>query len=304
MLRQTQQEEDENLRHELDNELDSIRSLLFAAPPAGTTSESSADKEPPTPVVADLPPDDQDKEYDHYVRELALDRRAKPKDRTKTEEELALEEKEVLEKAERRRIRRMNGAESESDDEGPKAKRKRSRPRSGDDLEDDFYAEDGGLGGLGAGLGEGVEVHVSEMGSGEADNDEEGSQEGSGEDDSGEEDDKDGSLAEDFDSASEDSGDEDGEAGESEALVKTKLERRTKSLSAAKELPYTFPCPATHDELLEIVDDVDDKDIPTVIKRIRTLYHPSLAQENRVKLQVRRHDHLPFIIAERDLRRA
>ena len=69
MLRQTQQEEDENLRHELDNELDSIRSLLFAAPPqAGPSAEGEAS----APVTADLPPDGEDKEYDQYVRELAL----------------------------------------------------------------------------------------------------------------------------------------------------------------------------------------------------------------------------------------
>ena len=113
MLRQTQQEEDENLRHELDNELDSIRSLLFTAPPApGPSTESKAS----APIPDTHTPDNQDKEYDQYVRELALDRRAKPKDRTKAEEEVALEEKEVLEKAERRRLRRMNGEESESDE--------------------------------------------------------------------------------------------------------------------------------------------------------------------------------------------
>ena len=38
------------------------------------------------------------------VRELAFDKGSKPKDRTKTEEELALEEKEALEKVERTRM--------------------------------------------------------------------------------------------------------------------------------------------------------------------------------------------------------
>ena len=40
-----------------------------------------------------------DKDYDQHVRELALDKRAQPKDRAKTEEELALEAKEALENA-------------------------------------------------------------------------------------------------------------------------------------------------------------------------------------------------------------
>ena len=116
-MRQTQQEEDENLRHELDNELDSIRSLLFAAPQAETPAGPSTNAPASLPVSAASQPEDQDKEYDQYVRELALDRRAKPKDRTKTEEEQALEEKEALEKAEKRRLRRMRGEESESEDD-------------------------------------------------------------------------------------------------------------------------------------------------------------------------------------------
>ena len=35
--------------------------------------------------------DEKDQEYDQFVRELAFEKRAKPKDRTKTEEEIALE---------------------------------------------------------------------------------------------------------------------------------------------------------------------------------------------------------------------
>ena len=77
-MRQTQQEEDENLRHQLDNDFDSIRSLLFAGPPAPPASgeQQAEDQFPmPVPTSADPPPDDNDKEYDQYVRELALDRR-------------------------------------------------------------------------------------------------------------------------------------------------------------------------------------------------------------------------------------
>ncbi|KAI1796126.1 Nop14-like protein [Ganoderma leucocontextum] len=263
ILRQNQQEEDENLRHELDNELDSIRSLLFAAPPA--PGPSAEDEAPASgPVIPPL--DDQDKEYDQYVRELALDRRAKPKDRTKTEEEIALEEKASLEKAERRRRRRMNGEESESEDEG-KGKRKQTGPRGGDDLDDDFVAEEGsGWGGLGVGLGDDVSTSSGD----------------DGEDDEGE---ADGSVAEEFESASEESGEESGKEGEEEALVKSSRKRSAKPSAPAKELPYTFPCPETHEEFLEIVENIDDNDVPTILKRIRTLHHPSLAEENKFKLQ-------------------
>ncbi|KAI9000756.1 Nop14-like protein [Trametes punicea] len=280
-LRQTQQEEDENLRHELDQELDSIRSLLFAVPPpAEHAAEGSAGTSDPASAAAAAVPDD-DKEYDQYVRELALDRRAKPKDRTKTEEELALEEKEALEKAERRRLKRMRGEDTDSEDE-QQGKRKQPRQRGGDDLEDDFHEED--WSGLGAGLGDDAAATESEDGideesQGEGESDEEGSE---SEEENDEEDD---SIADEFESAEEDSGEEDGEVGESEALVQSSRRRRTKAQPPAKELPYTFPCPATHDEFLEIVEDIDDKDIPTVVKRIRALHHPSLAEENKFKLQ-------------------
>ena len=64
--------------------------------------------------------------------------------------------------------------------------------------------------------------------------------------------------------------------------------RKAKAKSSAKyELPFTFPCPAEHDEFLEIVEDIADEDIPTVVQRIRALHHTSLAAENKSKLQVR-----------------
>ncbi|KAH9855079.1 Nop14-like protein [Lenzites betulinus] len=272
MIRQTQQEEDENLRHELDNELDSIRSLLFAPPP----TESAA--APSFATGSNAFPVEAEKEYDQFVRELALDRRARPKDRTKTEEELARQEKEALEKAERSRLKRMRGEDSDSEDE-QRGKRKQVRSRGGDDLEDDFYDEDPEPA-LGAGLGDRVAVEDSEdqEDEGEESEDEEGSEEG-------EEESEDGSVAAEFESAEEDSGEEDGEEGESEALVQSSRKRKAKGKSVAKELPFTFPCPETHDEFLEIVENVEEKDIPTVLKRIRTLYHPSLGDDNKFKLQ-------------------
>ena len=57
--------------------------------------------------------------------------------------------------------------------------------------------------------------------------------------------------------------------------------------SKTNELPYTFSCPDSHDDFLKIVADIDDADVPTVVKRIRALHHPSLAEDNKFKLQVR-----------------
>jgi nucleolar protein 14 len=271
----------ENVRHELDNDFAALRDLIYAPDPStssgsnlvplGTRAESSA--KPPADVnetLKVLAPEAQDDDYDQHVRELAFDKRAKPKDRTKTEEELALEEKNALEKAERARRRRMLGLEEESDGEG---KGKGKRKRGADDLEDDFYDEDAELGGLGAGLEGGDTLEAEEE-------ENEGSSDGEGQDDEGE------SSGGEEEGSTDDSEDE---QGEHENLVSVVPSARGKSkarqLSSA-ELPFTFPCPSTHEDFLKIVDGAADADVPIIVQRIRTLYHTSLAPENKFKLQV------------------
>ncbi|THH27646.1 hypothetical protein EUX98_g6552 [Antrodiella citrinella] len=276
ILRQTMQEQDEALRHELDQELDSIRSLLYA-PEASSSKDVHA---APALESAVEKIDDKDQEYDQFVRELVFEKRAKPKDRTKTEEEEALEEKEALEKAERRRIRRMDGDDADSDDEDAGKKKGKKGNRGGDDLEDDFVGEEDVDGGLGAGLEGNVDRRGNEEDDDEEDDDEE---EEDGEDDSNEVD-EDNATGESM--LSDDNYEHD--AGEHEDLVEASNRKRSikkTASSTAAELPFTFACPSTHDELLEIVETVNDNDIPTVIKRIRALHHPSLAEDNKFKLQ-------------------
>ena len=275
----------ENVRHELDNDFTALRDLIYAPDPStssgsnlvplGTRAESSA-KPPPDvdETLKVLIPEAQDDDYDQHVRELAFDKRAKPKDRTKTEEELALEEKESLEKAERARRRRMLGLEEESDDE-EKGKGKGKRKRGADDLEDDFYDEDAELGGLGAGLVGGDTLEVEEE-------EDEGSSDDEGQDDEGE-----SSGGEEEEEVSTD--DSEDEEGEHENLVSVAPSAKGKSKArqlSSVELPFTFPCPSTHEEFLKIVDGAADADVPIIVQRIRTLYHTSLAPENKFKLQV------------------
>ena len=216
---------------------------------------------------------DGDGNYDQHVRELAFDKRSKPKDRTKTEDELALEEKEVLERAERRRRRRMLGQnESDSEEEGTvKGKRK----RGADDL--DFDDGSGEWSGLGAGLDQ-TSAPLSEA------SEEEDAEE----------------VAETSDDESSNKGDaesfgdeymqnSDGLDEEHEDLVTLASLPKGKSMGkkgAKNELPFTFPCPGSHEEFLEIVEDIDDAHVPTVVQRIRTLYHTSLGADNKFKLQV------------------
>ncbi|CAA7258546.1 unnamed protein product [Cyclocybe aegerita] len=285
MLRQLERDRNDNVRHELDDQFATLRELIYAPDPSSSGSNSiplgvrepavgSPSEDATDSVVAKLLPEGD--EYDQHVRELAFDKRSKPKDRTKTEEELALEAKETLEKAERKRRRRMLGLDG-SDSEGETGKPRGKRKRGADDLEDDFNGELGEYDGLE--LGAGLEEKVEDSGEG----DEEGSNEDEENPDEGPEEDEDGG-----ESGDEESDDSEREEGEHEQLVATFKASKGKSQGkklAKQELPFTFPCPETHEEFLDIVENVDDEDVPTVVQRIRALHHTSLAADNKFKLQ-------------------
>jgi nucleolar protein 14 len=260
------------MREALDEDIDGLRELL--GPAAGPSR-------PPR-----VKPAAEDADYDQFVRTLAFEARAKPKDRTRTEEELALEEKEKLEEAEAKRLRRMRGEESE--EEGDSRKRKRAAAGA-DDLDDDYVEDEEGL--LGPGL---TREDIENMGTlgGEdvsGDEDEEDGTEGEEDDDEEDDDEEDDEEDEDDDEEDEDGLedlDEASEAGSVEEVVR-KSKGKAKATNPVKEIPYTFPCPTTIDELEDILDEHDDAAVPVIIQRIRALHHPSLAQGNKEKLQVR-----------------
>jgi nucleolar protein 14 len=243
--------------------------------------------------------------YDSYVRLLALEPRAQASDRLKTSLELAREEVERLGIMEKKRLRRERGEDSESDDEETKkAKLKKKRAPQGDDLDDD-YAMDGSdeegadeqlgqglVGGFGNQIIELQEPVVVEEKSEEEEEDEE------------DEDDDDNAMdLEDLEGSDEEVG------GEVEALVSGERlpttnifdkKARTwtgQSAPSIDSLPFTFPCPSTHADFLRLLatagivpgkgNEEESKDgTITVIKRIRTLYHPGLGDGNKEKLQV------------------
>ncbi|KAI9467126.1 Nop14-like protein [Lactarius psammicola] len=257
-LRRKQQEEANDIRHQLDRELDTIRNLLSGPDLVSDSVEKDVGSQ-----AFEASRGDHDQQYDQFVRELIFDQRSKPKDRTKTEEELALEAKIALEKAERQRIRRMNGEDDDESSEGEKP-RKRKRPIGGDDLEDDFSDIDD-LGRLGAGL-------RSDLDGANEDNDSEygASDNGSGA------------------SENDTSGEDDPAppwSGLPSMTVSVSEKRECGESTSSNELPYTFPCPSSHEEFLDIVGGLADQDSLTVIERIRTLHHPSLSPENPSKLQ-------------------
>lgn len=127
--RQKLKDENEDLRRELDAEVDDVRSLLLAmnepAKAAPLPGKSTAPSATSAPIVNAA-------DYDSLVHQLAGEKRAKPQDRLKSEEELAVERKEKLERLEQDRQRRLLGLLPEDEAMG----RARHRPEtSGDYLE-------------------------------------------------------------------------------------------------------------------------------------------------------------------------
>lgn len=297
---------DDDLREELDDDLDGLRELLTAAPMADRDAL-------PGPSRTKKPADaGDDKAYDQFVRTLAYEARAKPKDRTKTEDELAVEEAEELQKAEARRLRRMRGEDISDEEEegggGYRKRRKLERRGDADDLDDDFEEDL-----LGPGI---TREDLEKMGraqngaSPDGSGDEEGGSDVSGSDDEDEGEDEDEDEDEDEEDGEEDveeDDEDDGEDDEDEMSAMEDLDEapelvpvdsdddeqvvkraKGKKAKTTKEVPYTFPCPANIEEFEDIMEDLDDSALPLVVQRIRAIHHPSLAQGNKEKLQVSR----------------
>ena len=221
--------------------------------------------------------------YDAALREMVYDKRSKPTERTKTEEEIAQEEMERLQKLEEERSKRMRGDLAGVEEGGD-----RNRPRrEGDDLDDDFVPDEQEADFYG--LGKGALTEEAEA-SAEEEEEEEGKAEN---DNDEEEEDEDGSddgfdLARYFTDEEDESDnpEDDEEDEESEIIPATKRLRLAESSTSAKELAYTFPCPSTFDQMLDILKDVPASSVPTVIERIEILHSTKLLMENREKLEV------------------
>jgi len=255
--RQQQHEEDVEDIEALDAELPSLKSLLRNVQP-----QKPVRMEKTAEMLS----------YDAAIREMVHDKRSQPAVRTKTEEEIALEEMERLQRLEEARLRRMEGDDGDEEDG-------RRMTREGDDLDDDFVPDPGeeDFYGFGNGVDESGEDVVSDEGPSEGDSNEE------------EEDDADDN----FDAADYFTDEETGEIrgqekDDDDDIIPATKKLRTQeppTLSSAKELAYTFPCPSTMEEMLDILKDVPTDSIPIVIERIEILHSTKLLAENRQKLE-------------------
>ncbi|PWW76279.1 Nop14-like protein [Tuber magnatum] len=256
--RQKAKEDDDEDREKLDAQMNDIWALLGAKKPATIGLTTGANNEP-----------GREYDYDVAVREMAFDKRSKPSERTKTGEEKLQEESERLKKLEEARQKRMRGEEVSGDE--------REAP-SGDDEAD--FGDAAGYG-LGAGIPTapvGGNFNPDEL----VDGDYEVSEDGYIDvDENGE---VNASGAEHSDDYNSDYGGVGGsdelEGNEEDDFLEVLGNKSGKD----NGLAFTFPCPQTHEEFLEIVRDISIDDLPTVVQRIRVLYHPKLDAENKHKL--------------------
>lgn len=316
--RQQAKEDDDDLRAELDKDLQGVFSLLkscqrqpLAPPPLGEANRAAMPMNPDRAALLSGKDRSQtDKEYDERLRQMAFDKRAAPTQKTKTQEERLEEEARRLKELEDQRLRRMRGERDSSDDEVIKA----GENLQGDDdgvLEDEEET---------LGLGAGIKV-----------------QGGSRQDDVEDEDDfliEDGLVASGSDvELSDDEYSSAGSAGSQaddeedmefvrgllskddtgrEGLVNSMVNGGPAVTDGiASNLAYTYSCPQTHAELLRITKNVPIVNLPTIVQRIRALYHPKLQKDNKVKLGAfskvlvehiaflaDKHDRQPFSVME------
>ncbi|TEA22759.1 putative nucleolar complex protein 14 [Colletotrichum sidae] len=279
--RQVAKDEDEELRLQLDKELPNLHALL-----SGRGKAEKANANEPSKLIAGVDRETFNKDFDLRLKKLVQDRRAAPTERTKTDEEIAEQESKRLKELEEKRLKRMrgesvsdSGEEEEEDDEDEEmedrpdfefipeeededfglGKGLKARPTAtelGFDDEDDFIIDDDLVA-----SGSDLEL-VSEE---EEDSDEEA--EGEGEDD-----DEDDEFTK-------------GLLNEEEVKSSVFAKGATGELEGADgDLPFTFPCPQSYEELHALAQKYPSDKLPTIVQRIRALYHPKLDSRHKEKL--------------------
>ncbi|KAF2165484.1 hypothetical protein M409DRAFT_67297 [Zasmidium cellare ATCC 36951] len=286
--RQKAKEDDDDLRMELDQGIGELMGLLQGVKkPTPKQSEEAPAHDSNGPVVNSdrqrlldgMDRDKADKEYDVRLKELARDTRAKPSERSKTAEEKAQEEAERLKVLEEKRLKRMRGEEVEDDV---------ARDDVGDDHDlegDEDIPDEAAEFGFTASVSQPQEQSQQDVQPDEDEFDLDEDLVASDEDVelSGDE----------SDNSSDDEAEIDAPEDEEDEFVKDILGPQTTSgsndvklgekgaTSTGSGLAFTYNCPRSHPELLELVQDLPPDQLITVIQRIRALYHPSLSAANK-----------------------
>lgn len=288
--RQAAKEDDEDLRLALDKETADIRRLLL-----GDHRQRQMEQLQNDPKIASLAGVDKDafeKEYDLAVRKMVADKRAKPTTRTKTEEQILEEHSRRLRELEHKRLRRMNGEVvsdsdegEEAEEEGPDDAREDSREPAVEIIRDDGEDVD-------FGLGRGIKARPTAAELGFDDEDDfliDDNLVASGSDLEDLDDDDAFDESDDEAPAIDDEEDDEFTKGlltetETKDAIFNQSKKGQPAYSTEDGLPFTFPCPQSHSEFLDLIKDIPLPKLPTVIQRIRALYHPKLLSANKEKL--------------------
>ncbi|KAL9128249.1 MAG: hypothetical protein Q9217_003039 [Psora testacea] len=282
--RQQAKEDDDDLRAELDKGLPDLFAMLRGTqrkdPPlfaANKPKDENGSVNPDRLALLEGKSRSQaDREYDERLRQMAMDLRAKPTVPTLTEEERLQQEAQKLRELEEQRLRRMKG-ESDDSDESYVVDAHAANGDADAALIDDVF-------GLGSGLlgqQESPELDVEDedqfiidddlVTNGSRSDSENGVSEPSSAGTDKEEDDVfvSGLLS------AEDTG--------REGLPRPS-DGAPRAEGTEGYLAYTYKCSESHSDFLEITKTAALEDLPTIVQRIRALFHPSLASENKAKL--------------------
>jgi len=294
--RQQLKEDDDDLREALDKDLNEVLAALrghMNRPAAAPTSFEPTKNDTKVDfginpdraaLLAGKPRAAADKEYETRVRQMQYDQKAKPTERTKTEEQKAQEDAEKLLALEQKRMRRMRGEPTSDDEEPPKKRGGKDEDEDEDENEYmDTIQDDAAQFGLAA--------HQEQRTRPEGVDDED-----------------DFLLDEDLvasdseaDAMSDDESDDASEVDDTMAVeddddflknVLSETQEQPKAVNGiltigsqpSSKLAYAYACPRSHEELLKVFKGASIEDVPTVVQRIRALYHAGLHADNKDKL--------------------
>ncbi|KAL8644126.1 MAG: hypothetical protein Q9226_007922, partial [Calogaya cf. arnoldii] len=285
--RQQAKEDDDDLRAELDKGLPDLLAFMRGAPrqlePLQAKPLANGNMNPDRAAILDGKDRAQaEKEYDERLRQMTFDQRSKPTEPTLTDKEKLEIEAQRLQDLEQQRLFRMKGEQMSDDEE-------EDQDQAPPDGKFDPIEEEQDSFGLGPGLA--GPTNIRQLGVEDEDeflveNDlvavdsEPESSEDSSIDDAGDQ------IAE----------EEDEEfyqgllPGHSvpmgEINDKGKKDLEVPSVGKTNGLAYTYNCPQSHAEFLQITQDIPIDDQPIIVQRIRALYHPKLQAGNKAKLAV------------------
>ena len=280
--RQAAKADDDDLRAELDKGMSEFYGVLRSQNPPSkrAVAEAAAHASPQidpsrAAMLAGKSRSEAEKEYEASLRQLKLEARSKPTVRTKTDEEKAAEAAARLEEHQREMIRRMKGEPESSEDEGAAG----TAPDEDVNGEDEVAVDDAEAFGLSAPVYTSAprkELDVEDEDQFVLDDALVAS-------------DSEADVASDpgDESEFEKEPDEDGEDDFINGLVlpkESKAASKTAASAPSGNLAYTYTCPQTHQELLDMTKSAKVTDLPTIVQRIRALHHKSLAEGNQEKL--------------------